>query len=468
MKRVLKAILCFICIFCIILTDTVVCYAEKDDTSSTDTEQKVGLSADDIKAWNKVQIHQGSVGHKSGCTNVSLQLVVQNSTRLQDKYQLDGLQNSSGGSYGEFNTAIGMPGDAWELGKVQTNFDNVCKNKGEWNLLSSIPKKLNGENTKEEAYNGAMSIVGLGNKDFLKMSKAEIVSCMKALWNSGYFVIFCVRYGDSSANCGNGPANHRARHATMLAGVTDKGEIYINDPANGKIRKYSEAKTSEGNYKLTYCLLLKNSEVSPMSLAGQARGVSGKASVTSKDVKSGEKLGLTVSALNGAWSEEQLSSICKLEEIDISELLPQDRSALSGGNLESLDNWETNIEAYGWKARFIDIVRVVIMMVGILFSVWVILVYVCFWFDRLNNFIDLPLLPLITLGKLEASPTDDESTFRMKDTMKKTGKKTINHRQVVWLCVVALVFGMLIISGEIFAILGKLIVTVHRILKGLS
>ena len=108
------------------------------------------------------------------------------------------------------------------------------------------------------------------------------------------------------------------------------------------------------------------------------------------------------------------------------------------------------------------------MMVGIIFSVWVILIYVCFWFDRLNNFIDFPLLPFITLGKLEASPTDDESTFRMKDTMKKTGKKTINHRQVVWLCVVALVFGMLIISGEIFAILGKLIVTVHRILKGLS
>ena len=93
----------------------------------------------------------------------------------------------------------------WMRLQSRYNEDGLCKGKNEWTVFKSLPKDVTDENAKQQDYDGmAMCVVGMGGKDFLKMSKAEITASMKTLWNSGYFVIFCVRYKGDDDTSGNG------------------------------------------------------------------------------------------------------------------------------------------------------------------------------------------------------------------------------------------------------------------------
>ena len=93
--------------------------------------------------------------------------------------------------------------------------------------------------------------------------------------------------------------------------------------------------------------------------------------------------------------------------------------------------------------------RWIAILFGILFEVWMMFIYLAYWFDRINNFIEVSLLSIITFGKLRISPDENECTFSVK-SLASSEMRTINHKKLLGVVIVGLAFGALIISGTIF------------------
>ena len=163
----------------------------------------------------------------------------------------------------------------------------------------------------------------------------------------------------------------------------------------------------------------------------------------------------------GYYSEDQLSAYIKLNETNIEQkyIDAAMRESLGQAELEGLSNWERNIKNGNHEDGIIAKLRIFTMFMGIALIVWSVLIYFSYWFDRINNFFDLDLLGILTMGKLHMSDTEEECTFKVKD-LGKTEKKTVNHRAICAICLTGIFFGALIISGVLYKILQFLVYTI--------
>jgi len=158
---------------------------------------------------------------------------------------------------------------------------------------------------------------------------------------------------------------------------------------------------------------------------------------------------------SGLWSEEQFVSWkemtdCVLEFSDISEMKQAD--------IANVELWKKDIQHNNQDTFLVRLGRKTCMLLGILFEVWMLFIYLSYWFDRINNFIEVDLLKVMTFGRLRISPTEDECTFRVMD--KGSEVRTVNHKTILCICIVGLFFGAFIISGGMFELLNKLVTKV--------
>lgn len=165
-------------------------------------------------------------------------------------------------------------------------------------------------------------------------------------------------------------------------------------------------------------------------------------------------------ALSGFWDEARFASFSELVETPLT--FP-DKDQLSKDQLKGVTDWKNNIE-YEEDDGLIKWLRVIIMLFGIVFLVWVLLIYLSYWFDRINNFLDLELLPIVTAGRLRVSPEEHECTFNPKNSSKGQAQ-TVNHRTVLILCGIGIFFSVLVISGKFYTILNSV---VRKILETLG
>lgn len=156
--------------------------------------------------------------------------------------------------------------------------------------------------------------------------------------------------------------------------------------------------------------------------------------------------------LNGVWGEKKFADFSQLVEQPIT--FP-DKDDLSKEQLKGVTDWKNNIK-YESEDNVIKYIRVFVMLFGILFLVWILLIYLSYWFDRINNFLDLELLPIITAGRLRVSPEEHECTFNPK-SYSKGQAQTVNHRTVLFICMAGVFFAVLIISGYIYTLLNYLV-----------
>lgn len=184
------------------------------------------------------------------------------------------------------------------------------------------------------------------------------------------------------------------------------------------------------------------------------------------DVDTSKLANLQPVAANGIYTDEQLSSLIKLAEnnIQVNFLDGATIDSLNQADLSSLSNWKLSVESRGLKANIIKVLRVLTATVGILITVWMILIYLGFWFDRLNNIIDLDLVGILTLGKLHTAIEDSDATFSLHN---RSGKQvTVSHMNIVMICLSGIVFGVLIISGTFYKMIACLVNFVLRLLQG--
>ena len=159
-------------------------------------------------------------------------------------------------------------------------------------------------------------------------------------------------------------------------------------------------------------------------------------------------------ARNGLFTAEQISNINRNLEsvVDIS----ASYTDLSSDELGSLYDWKYNRDKMNEKGSLLWVVRMISMLFGILLTLYSILMYIAYWFDRINNIIDFSLVEMLSFKKLRISDTEEKCTFRARD-IKSTEVKTVNHRAIVFITLTGLVFGALIISGVLYTLLLKLV-----------
>lgn len=389
-----------------------------------------------VADWCTVRINQNGVGRGSGCTVVSLELLCQNSGTIKDEYKLDGDITSATDTYTSFDSACTFhTGDSWILGNFTSGASAVTN--ATWS--TDVATEENNADTGD--YNGVTVITGVGNKNFKDMEVSEQLSALKGFWNAGYFVVFCVEYIDNVQH-NNGKEGFWANHATMLAGLDDS-TIYLNDPASGSIVNYNELHDrDEGDkYNLVYIVTFKNDKTAPNTLSS-----GGDAQVTEQDKTNVTNMGLNAGTF---YSENDLSAYVKLQEVDVSAMLPKSREDLSQNELENLASWENNVTNSKREYGFIAWMRIIVMWLGIIFTIYIFLLYLAYWFDKLNSLIDLDVLSILTFGRLHVAIDDREANFSLG---KKQDRMTVNHKDMLFICITGLIFGTLLITGTFYKI----------------
>lgn len=117
-------------------------------------------------------------------------------------------------------------------------------------------------------------------------------------------------------------------------------------------------------------------------------------------------------------------------------------------NLRQLNQWEDNIE--GEKITLVKVLRWICMFIGILMIMWVLLMYIAYWFDKINTIVPFSVMAIVSFGHYVVADNEDSSDVNMMNP-EKTGKmKQINHKGILLICLLTLIVASFLISGVLF------------------
>lgn len=168
---------------------------------------------------------------------------------------------------------------------------------------------------------------------------------------------------------------------------------------------------------------------------------------------------------SGAFDEARLSTFAKLSEVDLSSIIAEaNLQNLNQNELESLRQWEDNIEDGGIVATLIKIMRGIATALAIFAVIYGLLLYVCYTFDKVNP-LGLSLLTIISLGKFEAAVYDNEATFKFGHMSKDGERKTVSHKDIIILSLLWIFGGVLILTGWLWKLVYSIISVFSRVLK---
>lgn len=161
------------------------------------------------------------------------------------------------------------------------------------------------------------------------------------------------------------------------------------------------------------------------------------------------------------YTEEQLSAFVKLAENNIQKeyLDKATRDNLGQSDLENLASWEDNVNNSKKEYGFIAWMRIIVMWIGIIFTIYIFLLYLAYWFDKLNSIIDLDILSIMTFGRLHVAIDDKEANFSLG---KKQDRMTVSHKDILFICITGLIFGTLLITGVFYKIVTNFVNMILR------
>lgn len=311
--------------------------------------------------------------------------------------------------------------------------------------------------------------------------------CKEALDNGLYVELRCGGatngdWGGYDGLCGTG------FHSVFVVGYDDNGIIFgetwdgwdryadfdsDEDRAAGKNRKFKKIYVGQkvegdpnggvlkpGGMRFMECK--KSAFNNEKALAGETSGGSSK----SKNKSAG---GTPMSASQMKWVEEQHfleDTGSLLRDIPENVQVPG-IEWLSVDYQKAVRDWSDDVESKHMSAT--QILRAVVMLVGILMALYSALLYVAYQFDDNQNFIDVQFLPILTLGHLQNAPSQDKSTFTTgKDGIEKEKgkKKFVTHKDIIIISLIGIAIGVLLISGYIFLIISNALRFIREVLLG--
>lgn len=136
--------------------------------------------------------------------------------------------------------------------------------------------------------------------------------------------------------------------------------------------------------------------------------------------------------------------------------IPSLFSLPSEQDIADVEIWKQDLQHSNQDTFLVKMGRTICLLFGIIFEIWMMLLYLSYWFDRINNFIEFELLKVVSFGRLTISPDESECTFRVRD-IGESGVRTVNHRTILTICVIGLFFGTFTVSGGLFRVLNKFV-----------
>lgn len=167
---------------------------------------------------------------------------------------------------------------------------------------------------------------------------------------------------------------------------------------------------------------------------------------------------LEITEIGAAMSE---TDFAVYDNWDSSLVAMATKEGLSVNEQKQVATWGNNIETN--SMTYISFMRRLISFLGIMITIWCLFFYLSYWLDRVNTFIDVSMMSIVTMGSLQISP-DNSSTFNKSSSEVSKGQvKLVNQRDVIFITVVGCVVGILLISGKIYYLLDMLMSVMQKI-----
>lgn len=164
----------------------------------------------------------------------------------------------------------------------------------------------------------------------------------------------------------------------------------------------------------------------------------------------------------GYLSEDELSAWTKIVNEKFINYKAVTRNTLTQSDLQGLTKWENNVnydDINGSGHGFMHFFNKIIMILAILLVVYGTLLYCAFWVDKINPFcLPFSFVSILTFGRLETAPTEEECNFSAKNLfVSHEGSRFINHKYIVAVCLMILIFATLILTGVFSRLMRSLI-----------
>ena len=473
MRLKLKKVFCLCLVAYIVIFSNTLTFA--DDTKGDDSQIKdLGISEENIakgKAWV-------SVLKADGFSDAAIAGVLGNSVGESHWNPLADERGVNGGLFGftpmtnfsnsDFNK--NCPHTKGTAGGQSVCSDGACQIAY---MLSCLENSFSSYGKRTDKYNEFIAKYGVSHTNDEHNSTVTVAktvpSCSSldsyksATDPQGAAAVFCICY-------------ERAAGTFIPCGIVSKGVDY-GDPSNwhNAVPGYKgltwydffcrEFNTTGTRFKAASVIY---TWISGLEFIGSSTTPSSESTEEQELVKQEQEAIVQQLAFHSYWSEEEISSFCNLYELDLNKVLDgATRDNLSGNQLEAVDNWNNTINDMSKKGSLLYIARIILMISGIIMCIWAILFYVGFWFDRTNNFLDFSVVKILTLGRLQASYSDnDKCTYGLENSDgNKKQAKTINHRIALCITVFTIIVASLIISGNIYKLLRSLIYKILILLE---
>lgn len=297
--------------------------------------------------------------------------------------------------------------------------------------------------------------------------------------NKTVYFYKCTKVGDSHSSCSNASNRHAVSFTSLIkpyykgivhasAGQilelwfagSDQGYAGTSVDKQPVFKYLAENEGVHIAYIRRYNLTVENLETVQLN-TGVPKGASWKMIYGANSAEAQAlNAGGNAKALRVGYKEQELSSWTRLAESNLSEVLDNATlDKLNGDELTAIYNWKT-IATDSNAPIYLKVIRIVVQIIGVLMLIWAILLYLGYQFDKINNLVDIQIVSILTLGKLQ-SGDNETSTYGKSTEMEKNGKvKVVSHRNILLICFVVILFAVLILTGALYNLLTFLIYTI--------
>lgn len=259
----------------------------------------------------------------------------------------------------------------------------------------------------------------------------ELKSWVKGVMNEGYFVALTI------------PRTAGGAHWIAVDGFDEEGNMIIFDSyynATTEPKKYEDANNygsygSYSDYGASDAMLFKMEGVDPLS-APSIYGGTFNISVSDEDIEEYNRL-VKEWELNGMPTNNDLLT----GEQDALYLPTQD--GLTQSEKDTLVEIKANIDDN--KKTSANIFSTILTFLGLVLMSYSILMFAGCVVDRVNTWIDMSVVSILSFGKIRLVPQDEEHIYKKT----KPEKGLLTTKQWVMRCIAVLVIGIIFVSGAI-------------------
>lgn len=247
--------------------------------------------------------------------------------------------------------------------------------------------------------------------------------------------------------------NTRNGHYTAAIGY-EGNDLILVDPGYDVYGKnpilFSEAKAAgkfdKVNFYLVYYCSNPFKPITSRDSVAVSKGESSKPNSGNDTVQTqGEGANFTYLGLTEWLDEYEIIEKNQLIEAQL-ELTARDSCSLL--EVTEIDSWKGNLQLQKEDGVY-KYIRASFMFVGILITIYSVLLFIAFQFDRVNNFIEVNLLCILTFGKLQRAPDENSSTF----TPDNPRTRLVTLKDIAGVTIAGVAIGVLLISGKVFSVI---------------